>query len=190
MSQVMQAQGTEQTSQGMDLATQVAQVLKSPEILAILAAQQSLQSSEAKKQKFNSEASVEESSETSKAQKNNRSKQQNKGKQKKGPFCIFHDDRVGHRSGQCPMNHQDRVASLVRLGQCANCRGKNHTAEQCRNNNTCHNCPGDQVNKHMTVLCTKQRRGQQPGNPQEGQNGGQPAPPQPGQNPGDGFGQQ
>jgi hypothetical protein len=185
VNQVMHTQVAEQSSQGMDLATQIAQVLKSPEILAILAAQQGSQSSEPKKQKFN-ETSEENTAGPSQDQQYKRKGQQNNGKGNKGPFCIFHQDRVGHRTGQCPMNRQERIANLLRLGICINCRGRNHVAEACRNNNMCRNCAGEQVNKHMTVLCTRPRRGQQPVNLQEGSVGGQPLPPQGGQNQGDG----
>jgi hypothetical protein len=109
-----------------------------------------------------------------KSKKGNGKKKQQRRKNK----CKFCES-TEHAMNKCPLTIDQRVQALADKNMCSNCQYRGHVVADCRNNNTCHNCPGDQVNKHMTLLCP--RGGQQAQPAAAGQNGAGGAQPAHGQ---------
>jgi hypothetical protein len=102
--------------------------------------------------------SSDESSQSDKKEgkpKKGRGKKKQKKKKYKCKFC----DSAEHTMGNCPLTIEQRIQALLDKNMCSNCQFKGHVVGNCRSNNTCRNCPGDQLNKHMTILCS--RGGQQ-----------------------------
>jgi hypothetical protein len=152
-------------------------------IESVLSSQQAPNQSEqkrsAQKQKSSQKVSQSSDEEGADDKKEGKPKQGNgKKKQKRKNKCKFCDS-TEHAMSKCPLTIEQRVQALFDKNMCSNCQYKGHVVADCRNNNTCHNCPGDQLNKHMTILCT--RGGQQAPPAPAGQNGAGGAPPAPGQ---------
>jgi hypothetical protein len=176
----VESQGQQVASVASEAARLEQTLLKIESVLSSQqAAGQSEQKKSAQKQKSSQKASQSSEEEGSEDKKEGKPKKGNgkKKQQKRKNKCKFCDS-TEHAMNKCPLTIEQRVQALFDKNMCSNCQYKGHVVTNCRNNNTCHNCPGDQLNKHMTILCT--REGQQAPPAVAGQNGAGGAPPAPG----------